>query len=108
LLLERLDWLKLNNGATALDILAGANATLWRTRPSIFAAIPDDLALSAIAGRLREFGYRCWRMETPWFNPQNFNRRVDDIHGGRVALALLAIPEEGDVSVAQSGCVELS
>jgi len=40
---------------------------------------------------------------TPLYNPQNFNRREGDIFDGRVARALLAIPEEIDVDVELPG-----
>jgi tetratricopeptide (TPR) repeat protein len=105
--LDRLDLIKVNAGMIAMDVLAGAAATLWRLRPSLFIAVPDDGKLTEVAMRLQEFGHRCWRMETAWFNPQNFNRRDDDIFAGRKFLALLAVPEESEVDVAQSGCVEL-
>jgi hypothetical protein len=47
-------------------------------------------------------------METPLFNPQNFNRRETDIFDGGSALALLAIPEETEVDVALGECIEIS
>ena len=33
--LERLDWLKVNAGANALAVLAGATESLWRLRPCL-------------------------------------------------------------------------
>jgi len=106
--LERLDLIKINAGGAAMKVLSGASETLWRLRPSLFVATNDDAAVAEAAVYLLEFGYRCWRMETAWFNPGNFNRRDDDIFAGRVALALVAVPEECAASIAQSGCVELS
>lgn len=106
--LDRLDLIKINAGMVANEVIAGAAATLWRLRPSLFIAVQDHATLTESAARVREFGYRCWRMDVAWFNPENFNRRDDDIFAGRTALALLAIPEESEVDVAQNGCVELS
>jgi hypothetical protein len=106
--LERLDWLKVGVNVAALDVLAGASATLWRLRPLLFLAAADEQALRALAERAREFGYRCWRMETALFNPQNFNRREADIFTGARATALLAIPEEIDVDIALDECIEIS
>ena len=106
--LERLDWLKINDGALALEVLDGATDTLWRLRPLLFIAAVDEAALTALARRAREFSYRCWRMETALFNAENFNRRDTDIFSGRTALALLAIPEEIEVDIALDECVELS
>jgi hypothetical protein len=89
-------------------VLEGAAQTLWRLRPAVFVQVQDAASMSAPAARLREFGYRCWRMETAYFNPGNFNRRDNDIFSGRTAQALLALPEEGDGDVAQGEGVELS
>ncbi len=67
LLLDRLDLLKINSDVDALDILDGASATLWRLRPIVFISARDESALTSLIERAREFGYRCWRMETPLF-----------------------------------------
>jgi hypothetical protein len=104
--LERLDWLKIDAADAAPAVLAGAAQTLWRLRPWLFVAA-DEATLARLADRAREFGYRCWRQETPLFDPGNFNRRADDRFGGRTALALLAIPEEITVDVALEACIEL-
>jgi tetratricopeptide (TPR) repeat protein len=106
--LERLDWLKVDASVAALDVLSGASETLWRLRPLLFLAAADEKALAALTERTREFSYRCWRMETALFHSQNFNRRETDIFDGRIALALLAIPEEIEVDVALDDCIEIS
>jgi hypothetical protein len=106
--LERLDWLKVDEGASALAILDGAADTLWRLRPLLFLAAEDAPMLGELTERCKGFGYRCWRMQTPLFNAANFNRRDQDIFSGRTALALLAIPEEMDVDITLGGCVEPS
>ena len=106
--LERLDWFKINDGSSALDLLAGAVQTLWRLRPLLFIAVADAAMLAALATRAKEFGYRCWRMETAYFNPQNFNRRDSDIFSGRMALALLAIPEEIEANITLDQCSEIA
>ena len=105
--LERLDWLKINAGVSALEILKGAAETLWRLRPLLFSAVPDELALTEFASRVTVFSYRCWRMETPLFNPENFNHRKENIFSARTALALLAIPEEIEVDILLEGCEEI-
>jgi FkbM family methyltransferase len=106
--LERLDWLKVDESVAALDVVGGASETLWRLRPRLFLAAADEATLRELAQRTREFSYRCWRMETALFNPQNFNRRETDIFDGGSALALLAIPEETEVDVALDECIEIS
>jgi hypothetical protein len=106
--LRRLDWLKITIDSDATDVIAGATDTLWRLRPRLMVSLPTADALNDHANHLREFGYRCWRLETPLFNPENFNRHDLDVFSGRRAWTLLAIPEEIDVDVALDGCVELS
>lgn len=108
LLLDKLELLKLRHDAPVADILDGASATLWRLRPLLLIDAGDADALAASAARVREFGYRCWRMETPLFDSANYNRRDTDIFGSGVALALLGIPEEVNVPEALEGCVELT
>jgi precorrin-6B methylase 2 len=105
--LERLDWLKMGTSVAALEVLEGASDTLWRLRPMMYLAAADAQALEAIAERVREYSYRCWRMEVPLFNHDNFNRRDNDLFAGRTALALLAIPEEVDVDVTLKMCAEI-
>jgi len=105
--LERLDWLKINDGTLALEVLEGATNTLWRLRPRLFLAAADAALLGTLAERAKAFSYRCWRLETALFNAANFNRRDADIFAGRKALALLAIPEEIDVDIALDQCVEI-
>jgi tetratricopeptide (TPR) repeat protein len=106
LLLERLDLLKIQSGA-ASAILEGASATLWRLRPLLFIAVESATAVTGLAAQVEAYGYRCWKMETPLFNPRNFNRREADVFAGESALALLAIPEELGVTVALDGCDEV-
>jgi len=88
--------------------LAGASATLWRLRPTLCIAATDDASMAQLAAVIAQHGYRCWRMESPLFSANNFNRRDNDIFGGATALALLAVPEEVDAGDILGGCVELT
>ena len=108
LLLDRLDLLKIRSGANAADILQGASDTLWRLRPLLFLSAADVDAIDFLAERAGSFGYRCWRMEVPCFDPDNFNRRDVDILDGAVGWALLAIPEEMEVPLPFGRCIELT
>ncbi|MCC6197775.1 MAG: tetratricopeptide repeat protein [Burkholderiales bacterium] len=92
--LGRLDLVKVEVPESAPDLVSGAEATLWRLRPKLLLAARDDRSLSELACRVKEFGYRCWRVETAFFNPRNFNRREDDIFDDARWLGMLAIPEE--------------
>ena len=104
---EQLHLLKIDVEADAVTILNGATETLWRLRPLLFIAAPDDGALDAIVALIRELGYRSWRMQTPLHNPGNFYRRQEDIFSGKSVLAIVGIPEELDVDIDLGQCVEL-
>ena len=71
-------------------------------------ALPDAHDLELASLKAREFGYRCWRHESPLFNPVNFNLRETDVFLGRTVLAMVAIPEEFDVEARLDGCTELT
>ena len=92
--LPALDWMKLGAGASASAVLAGGADTLWRLRPRLYCAVADADAARALAERLRDFGYRCWRHDTAWFVRDNFNCRATDVWDGALAHALVALPEE--------------
>ena len=96
--LDRLDMLKIQSNVQQRDILEGASETLWRLRPKLFVAIPGREMLEDLGCQVTAYGYRCWVLDTPYFNPGNFYRRDRDIFDGGRALALLAIPEEIEVA----------
>ena len=106
-LFEQLHLLKIGNGAEIAAVLDGATETVWRLRPVIFVAVTDDQAVDSTVAIVNGLGYRCWRMETPLFSPDNFNRRTDDIFCGKDAIALIAIPEELDVDIDLRACIEV-
>lgn len=103
--LERLDWIRINNGARCRGILEGAEATLWRLRPWIFISAASDDELHESVRATRDSGYQSWRVSTPLFNPGNYNERTDDMFPGKAALGLLSIPEEIEMDVEIEGCV---
>ena len=105
--LDKLDWLKIGEDCDVFAILDGASETLWRLRPKLFSAVADDDALSRIAAQLRDHGYQCRKVATALFNPGNFNRREDDIFPGRVAVGVLAMPEEIDAPAIFDECDKL-
>jgi hypothetical protein len=102
--LGKLDWLKIGEETDTLAVLDGASDTLWRLRPKLFVAVADDQGVGHIELRLKDHGYQCWKMTTPYFNPRNFNRRDINIFSGRSALAVLAIPEEVEATIEFDGC----
>ena len=105
--LERLSWLKINEGVAALDVLQGGTETIWRLRPRLFVASPSEPDLKMIVDRAKGLGYRCWRVQTHLFRADNFNRRESDIFDGSAALAMLCIPEEQEFDGAPEAGVEI-
>jgi tetratricopeptide (TPR) repeat protein len=92
--LEQLDLLKVGDCGLIESVFDGGAATIWRHRPALFLEQDSMEVLTINAARAKDFGYRCWSVETPLFSPSNFNRRTDDIFAGGTALAMLALPEE--------------
>jgi len=105
--LKQLHLLKIGEDAPAPDVLAGARETLWRLRPALCIAASDPAELRELTTLAKDLGYRCWKLETPLFNPDNFNRRGSDIFSGRKTSALFAIAEELETDFPLAGCAEL-
>jgi precorrin-6B methylase 2 len=95
---ERLDWLKVNGGRRALEVLAGGEETIWRLRPRLLVAttgVENDEALVAeLQQRLQNLGYQCHFHASALYVASNFNRRQDDMFAGSGVPMILAIPEE--------------
>ena len=92
--LVRLQLLRINERADAATVLHGAQTTLTRLRPRIWVGVADGDDLTRTVPVLRACQYSCWRIETPLFNPSNFNARDIDVFGGRTSLSIVGIPEE--------------
>jgi hypothetical protein len=99
LALNQLSLIKINQNASARDVVRGAEGTLWRLRPAVFATVADASQQIAFHEQMVTFGYRCWRVETPLFIADNFNRRRENAFGGQTAFAVLAIPEELEIEL---------
>jgi tetratricopeptide (TPR) repeat protein len=91
---ERLDLVKINDPVFGETLAESAAATLWKLRPTLFVKQASWKSLDALAVRMVDFGYRCWGVETPMFNPSNFNRNENNVFADVRVLALLALPEE--------------
>lgn len=105
--LERLSWLKINNGASALDILQHGTQTLWRLRPRLFMTCYSELDVVRLVHSAKAFGYRCWCVETKLFSTDNFNRRDRDIFEGRGSQTVLGVPEEEELGTMPTSAIEL-
>jgi len=106
--LDRLDWIKISEDDDAIAILRGAAETLWRLRPKLFVGVRKGRYAAEFTSFARDFGYACWRFETPLFNPANFNLRDDDAFQGRSAIAVISMPEEAESDGALEGCTRMT
>jgi len=107
LALERLDVLKINSPASAIDLIRGAADTVWRLRPLLVLSGVDEADLASVKRSTSDFGYRAFRGDVPWFNPQNFNRRRENVFGNRSETVILAVPEERDGFVPPKGYCDI-
>jgi FkbM family methyltransferase len=107
LLLPRLDLLKIGADAEAKAILSGAQETIWRLRPRLFIGASTALLVGELAEQVKAFGYRCWDVRSPLYNPSNFNCRLENVFSDLTSSALAAVPEELAVEVQGDGCVEI-
>lgn len=96
--LDALAWLLVNADADPIAVLDGASETMWRCRPLALLRVPSPEALHRASQVSRSFSYRCWGLETALFHPQNFNRWPHDIFDGRTTVALVAVPEEVEIT----------
>jgi hypothetical protein len=102
LCLPRFHVLRINEDVNAVCTLAGARNCLWNFRPAIMIMAHGEDAVRAAEASVADFGYHSLRVDAPLFDPENFNRRSDDIFGGRMGFALFALPEERDLHSVQS------
>jgi hypothetical protein len=85
-------------------VLAGASDTLWRLRPWLFVVVEDEAHVAEACGVARDHGYQLWRFQSPLFDPDNYNRRTENIFPNGRAQGLLGVPEEVEIDVAIEGC----
>jgi hypothetical protein len=102
LCLPKFHLLRINEDANAIRALAGARNCVWNFRPAIMIAAAGEDAMQSAEATVADFGYHGIRVDVPLFDPGNFNRRTDDIFGGRKGIALFALPEELDLQFARS------
>lgn len=106
--LARLDWLKINDGLRAGDVLQGATGTLWQRRPNLFIDASNAGELCRLQESVQTFGYRLWSLKTPLFESGNFYCNRGNVFGDRTVVWLLAIPEEVTIDLPNGSFHELS
>ena len=95
---ERLDWLKVNGGQRALEVLAGGEETIWRLRPRVLVAMTeaegDEALVAELQQRLLDLGYVYADCAIAAIVTDNFKCRPTEWNGDQLALMFVAVPEE--------------
>jgi len=107
LALQDIQFLKCSHRVDPLALITEAAETIARHRPGLLLAVNEVQQIPDLVHSLRSFEYRCWTTTTPLFDPQNFNRRTDDIFDGRLYTSVLGAPKESNVAVRLEDCEEL-
>jgi hypothetical protein len=106
--LERLDAIKINAPSLPVDIIAGADESVWRLRPVIMLCNVEHDQAAALSSLIHDFGYRCLARVAKLFDSSNFYRREEDVFCGQKATTVLCVPEERDVDIKGDGFHEIS
>jgi tetratricopeptide (TPR) repeat protein len=102
LLLEELDWIKIDDSLAACSVVDGAKATIWRTRPKLLVNVNDGG--QELLVKLHELAYQCWHFDSPYVREENFNGVAVLPHDKMLQTAVLAIPEEVAIDVPLVDC----
>lgn len=92
--LGRLDFLKADCEGHELDVLKGAEATIARCRPLIYAENDREGSTQTLSLWLTEHNYRLYQHKIPLYNPNNSRGNPVNVFGGIVSAMILAVPTE--------------
>ncbi len=93
--LPALHLLKVNIPGSLSSVLAGADETLRRHRPTLYLRLGPAVEQAVQDVRaLKERGYRCWSHLPYLYNPDNFNGQEENLFPGWVHQNLVAVPVE--------------
>ena len=87
-------FMKIDVEGMELDVIAGAERTLSRYRPSLYVENDREQHSAALIARLLALGYRLYWHTPPLYSPQNhFANRQND-YPGVVSINMLCLPAE--------------
>lgn len=81
------------------DVLAGAEATIRRCRPSLYIENDQPERSAALIRQMQGYGYKLWWHLPPLFNPDNHEGVAENVYPGVVSLNMLGLPEEMSAKV---------
>lgn len=93
-LCNHVDFLKIDVEGMELDVLQGAEQTIQRDRPLIYAENDRPGATEKLLAWFTEHGYKVYQHIAPLYNPNNFQGYKVNVFGNISSLMLLAVPKE--------------
>lgn len=97
--LDRCDLAKIDVEGMEAQVLQGAEATLSKCRPALYVENDREDKAAELIDCVKALGYRPFWHCPPYFNPDNFLRRADNLFGNLASRNMLCLPEEGRWSV---------
>jgi FkbM family methyltransferase len=97
--LDRCRLIKIDVEGMEKAVLQGAEDTLTRCRPIVYAENDRDEKSPALIDFLMKQGYRLYWHLPPLFAPDNYYRNMENIFGRLVSINMLGIPEDLDLPV---------
>jgi hypothetical protein len=94
---ERVNLVLVNNRREVASVIEGAHKTLRRHSPALMFLEHTPEGLAAVDELMTSLGFQCWMVESPFFDPGNFNGRDVDIFSGECSYALVALPREREI-----------
>jgi len=89
--------IKVSAEGMELDVLRGAESTIRRLMPFIYADAHIQEKSEPLLQFLMDLGYRCHWNIVPLYNPQNFFDSETNVFGNTVTVAVLAVPPGEEV-----------
>lgn len=94
--------LKIDAEGMDAEVLRGAESTVIRLRPVVFAEVREVDAAAQMLAALRWDTYRLFVAQTSVYNPDNYLGAQSNVFGFAQETALLMVPEEDSDSVPES------
>lgn len=98
--LEKLHLLKVNQPASLLALLAGAEKTLREHQPIVYFRLTSLAQSKDEIAALKARGYRCWSHLPYLYNAENFSGNADNLFPGWVGQNVIAVHRDKSAGLA--------